>query len=140
MPSLAALATGIHVRLYRLTGGRMFNTLRGAPLLLLTTTGRKTGQPRTSPLIYRADGESLVLVASAGGASHHPAWYLNLLSQPRVTMEIGRDRQRMVAETASPAEHARLWPLMTAIWPLYNSYQQRTDRPIPIVILRPERR
>jgi deazaflavin-dependent oxidoreductase (nitroreductase family) len=130
----------IHVWLYRLTGGRLGNHIkRDAPVLLLTTTGRKTGKRRTNPLIYVEDGESYAVVASAGGAPKHPAWYLNLHANPDVNIQVKGRRQGAHAETADQEQRARLWPRLTAIWPDYDTYQTKTTRQIPVVILRPGR-
>jgi len=108
-----------------------------APVLLLTTTGRKTGKRRTIPLRYLEDRENLVLVASNGGAPTHPAWWLNLRADPEATVEIGRRRLRVRAEEASPEEKERLWPKLVAMYGPYESYRRRTDREIPIGILHP---
>jgi deazaflavin-dependent oxidoreductase (nitroreductase family) len=105
------------------------------PTLLLTTTGRKSGKQLTMPLIYGKDGDRYVIVASKGGAPQHPAWYLNLQSNPRVNVQVIRDKFPAVARTASGEERERLWKMMSAIYPPYPSYQQRTDREIPVVVL-----
>ena len=110
---------------------------RGAPVCLVTTTGRKSGQSRTAPLLYLADGERVVLVASKGGMSKHPVWYLNLVANPRCTVEIGREKRAMRAHTASAEEKAALWPRLIAMYPDYDDYQSRTDREIPVVVLDP---
>jgi deazaflavin-dependent oxidoreductase (nitroreductase family) len=115
-------------------GGRFFG---GAPVLLLTTVGRRSGQPRTAPLLYLQDGDNLVLVASKGGMSHHPLWYKNLESNPRVEVEIGTERRPMLARRATPTEKAALWPRLVAMYGDYDTYQARTDREIPVVILSP---
>jgi deazaflavin-dependent oxidoreductase (nitroreductase family) len=122
---------------FRLSGGRLGSRfLRGAPVGLLTTTGRKSGQPRTTPLIYLEDGERVVLVASQGGFPKHPIWYLNLAAHPEVEFELPRrPRQRYRARTADPTEKAALWPRLCAIYPDYADYQARTDRDIPVVVL-----
>ncbi|MBF6591339.1 MAG: nitroreductase family deazaflavin-dependent oxidoreductase [Ktedonobacterales bacterium] len=131
-----ALIFPTHRLLLRLTGGRLLATSGRMPVLLLTTTGRKTGQPRTWPLAYLRDGEALVLVASNSGRDHSPAWYLNLLANSQATIQIGGVTRRVRAETASPAEKARLWPLLIRCDPLYAAYQRRTARAIPVVLLR----
>ena len=105
------------------------------PSLLLTTTGRKSGEQRTTPLIYGTDGESLLLVASKGGSPAPPAWYLNLLANPEVEVQVLGDRFKAHARTAKPAEKDRLWGTMVGEWPAYDEYQQRTDREIPVVVL-----
>lgn len=124
--------------LYRASGGRVGGKfLRGAPVCLVTTTGRKSGQARTVPLLYLRDGDDIVIVASKGGMPEHPLWYLNLLAEPKATIEIGRERTEVTCRTASTDERARLWPLLTAMYRDYDSYQARTDREIPVVICSP---
>jgi len=123
---------------YRLSGGRVGGRfLRGAPVLLLTTIGRKSGRPRTAPLLYLDDGDELVIVASKGGMSQHPVWYLNLEANPDVEVEVGSTRRPMRARRASDEEKAKLWPRLTAMYRDYDDYQARTDRNIPVVILAP---
>jgi F420H(2)-dependent quinone reductase len=124
--------------IFRATGGRLGNKfLRGAPVCLVTMRGRKTQQPRTVPLIYLEDGRDLVIVASKGGMDDHPLWYLNLKTNPDAEVEIGTDRRRVRARTASGAEKGRLWPRLVEIYPDYADYQARTTRDIPVVILEP---
>jgi len=106
-------------------------------VLLLTTTGRKTGERRTIPLLYLEDGENLAVVASNGGAPKHPDWWLNLRVAPEAIAEVGRRKLRVRAEEASPEEKERLWPRLVAMYGPYESYQRRTDREIPVVLLRP---
>jgi len=106
-------------------------------VLLLTTTGRKTGKQRTTPLLYVEDGGRYAVVASVGGAPAHPGWYLNLRSQPAAAIQIGRKKLPITAETAGPDERARLWALATRMYPAYDAYQAKTSREIPIVILSP---
>ena len=113
----------------------MFGT--SAPTLLLTTIGRKSGKPRTTPLLYLRDGDELVIVASKGGMPHHPLWYLNLSDNPQVTVEIEGKQAEMVARQATAAEKDRLWQRLVKMYPDYDVYQQRTDRDIPVVILSP---
>ena len=105
------------------------------PTLLLTTTGRKSGRQLTMPLIYGKDGDRYVIVASKGGAPQHPAWYLNLQHNPRVDVQVIRDKFPALARTVTGEERERLWKMMSAIYPPYPSYQQRTDRQIPVVVL-----
>ena len=115
----------------------MGGTLRGGPVLLLTTTGRKTGQERTWPLCYLpASGDELVLVASAGGAPRHPDWYSNLRANPRVSVRSGESSRNMVARTAEESERARLWEIVVRRYPVVASYQRKSGREIPVVILR----
>ncbi len=130
----------LNVLVYRASGGRVGGRfLRGAPVLLLTTTGRRSGQPRTAPVLYLADGENLVVVASKGGFSHHPEWFRNLEAQPQVEVEVGSRKQAMTARRASAEEKAALWPRLVAMYPDFADYQARTDREIPVVILQPRR-
>ena len=124
--------------IFRATGGRVGSSfLRGAPICLVTMRGRKTGRERTVPLIYLKDGRDYVIVASKGGMDEHPLWYLNLKANPDAEVEIGRERTAVRAATASPEEKARLWPRLVEIYPDYADYQRRTEREIPVVILRP---
>jgi deazaflavin-dependent oxidoreductase (nitroreductase family) len=123
---------------YRLSGGRVGGRwVRGAPVMLLTTIGRKSGQPRTTPLLYLRDGDSVVIVASKGGMSHHPLWFHNLTANPDVEVEIGSERRPMRARRASDAEKAALWPKLIAMYRDFDDYQARTTRNIPVVILSP---
>jgi len=121
------------------TGGRLGWSFYGMPVIELTTTGRRSGQPRRTMLTSpHQEGSTLVIVASRGGDDHHPAWYLNLREQPDVTVSVsGKPTQRMRAETADPDERARLWPLITADHRNYAGYQRKTNREIPLVFLRP---
>lgn len=105
------------------------------PTLLLTTRGRRSGQPITMPLIYGEVGGKYVVVASKGGAPTHPGWYLNLAAQPAVEVQVRADRFRATARTATGEERARLWQTMAAIYPPYNAYQAKTQREIPIIVL-----
>jgi len=107
----------------------------GVPTLLLTTRGRRTGQLHRTALIYGKEGDNTIAVASRGGNKNHPAWYLNLVANPEVEVQVGADKFKARAHTATPEEKARLWPLMASIWPDYNNYQTRTDREIPVVVL-----
>jgi deazaflavin-dependent oxidoreductase (nitroreductase family) len=124
-----------HVQRYQDTDGEVGHDWQGTKTLLLTTTGRRSGEPRTLPLIYAPHGEDYVVVASKGGNPQHPAWYLNLDANPDVEVQVGGDRFAATARTASPEEKAELWPIMTAEWPDYDNYQRRTDRDIPVVVL-----
>ncbi|MDP9382277.1 MAG: nitroreductase family deazaflavin-dependent oxidoreductase, partial [Chloroflexota bacterium] len=108
---------------------------RGVPTLLLTTRGRRSGKPRRTALIYGLDGDRYLVVASKGGAQQHPLWYLNLLEHPEVEIQVGGDRFRASARTATAEEKPRLWERMTQIWPAYDEYQTKTDRDIPVIIL-----
>lgn len=129
--------TKANVAVYRRTGGRIGGRFDGAPVLLLHHVGRRTGEPRVTPLLHLPDGDDLVVVASMGGTPKHPAWYLNLMAAPETVAEVGSERRRVVAHTASPEEKARLWPMLVASYPAFRTYQGRTDRDIPVVVLRP---
>jgi deazaflavin-dependent oxidoreductase (nitroreductase family) len=131
--------TGVNTAAYRLSNGRVAaHVPGGAPICLLTTTGRRSGRPRTVPLLYIPhEDDHIVVVASHGGMSRHPAWYLNLLADPRVTVDVGSRRRSMTARPASEAERAELWPTLTAVYPHFDAYQRRTDRIIPVLILAP---
>ena len=123
---------------YRLTGGRLGGRfLRGAPVCLVTVTGRRSGRAITVPLLYLQDGADLVIVASKGGMSKHPVWYLNLEADPRCMVEIGREQRAMTARRVSEAEKASLWPRLCAMYPDYADYQARTARDIPVLRLSP---
>jgi F420H(2)-dependent quinone reductase len=126
----------IHAFLYRLSGGRIGGRAWGLRILLLTTTGRKTGRLRTTPLCCFPDGDALVVVASNGGG-RTPFWFLNLEDNPRATIQLGRERRAVTARAASPEERERLWAAITAVAPGYLRYQQRAHRTIPLGILDP---
>lgn len=129
----------VNTWVYRATGGRLGGRfLRGAPVLLLTTVGRKSGQRRTAPLIYVRDGARLVVIASKGGMDHHPLWYRNLVANPDVEVQLGTEIRPMRARTASREEKAALWPKAVAVYRDYADYQARTARDIPVVILEPQ--
>jgi deazaflavin-dependent oxidoreductase (nitroreductase family) len=127
----------LHRILYRASGGRIGGRIWGLSILLLTTTGRKTGKARTTPLCFFRDGDDLVVVASNGGMDWFPAWWLNLSAQPRATVRVGRTRREVVSREASPVERARLWAVLTATAPGYLRYEARTQRTIPLGILEP---
>ena len=126
----------IHSVLYRSTNGAIGGRIANSPVLLLTTTGRRSGKPRTVPLLFLEDGPNVVLVASNGGAVRHPTWWLNLQTTPEAWIQIKGTRRRVQAEQASAAAKQRLWPRLTAMYPGYARYQEITDRDIPVVILR----
>lgn len=126
-----------HVWLYRMSAGNLGARMSGAPVMLLTTRGRKSGAPRTAPLLYLRDGDKVITVASKGGYPTHPAWYLNLQANPQVEVQIGNERRTMRAETASAEHKATYWQRLIALYPGYQAYQDRTTREIPVVILRP---
>jgi deazaflavin-dependent oxidoreductase (nitroreductase family) len=124
-----------HVRKYRETNGAtgyMWNT---APILLLTTKGRRSGQPRTTPLIFVRDGDNYAIVASKGGAPEHPDWYQNLMAEPQVGLQVKGDIFRARARTAQGPERQRIWAAAAKTWPQYDDYQTRTSREIPVVVL-----
>lgn len=131
--------TGANTVAYRLSNGRAAaHVPGGAPICLLTTTGRRSGRPRTVPLLYLPhDDDQIVVVASRGGMSSHPAWYLNLMADPRATIEFGSRRRSMLARQATDAERSELWPVLTAAYRHFDAYQRRTDRLIPVLILAP---
>ena len=124
-----------HLRRYLETNGADGHLWNGVPTLLLTTKGRRSGQPYTTPLIYGRDGDAYLVVASKGGADSHPDWYRNLVANPEVEVQVLAERFKARARTASPQEKPALWQKMTQIWPAYDEYQARTRRPIPVVIL-----
>src|SRR5689334_9612512 len=128
-----------HVRRYRETGGAVGHEWRnGAKVLLLTTAGRKTGELRTTPLIYERDGDNYVVVASKGGAPDHPGWYKNLAKQAQVELQVLEDVFPARARTAQGEERERLWRLAAEQWPAYDDYARKTEREIPVVVLEPE--
>ena len=122
---------------FNLTGGRLGGRIGRAPILVLHHVGRKSGQARTSPLIYLPDGDDrYVIVASKGGVDRHPAWFHNLIAAPDTEVEVPRrGRVPVRARRASTAEADDLWPRLYAIWPLYRSYRRNTEREIPLVVL-----
>ena len=129
------LVTGLHREIYRRTGGRLTARIGLVPMLLLTTTGRRTGQPRTTPLFYLPDGDRLVLVASYAGDDRDPQWFKNLVANPDVSIQIEGQTRRMHAAVATPEEKARLWPQAVALYQGYAAYQRRSRRDIPLVVL-----
>ncbi|MGZ6825799.1 MAG: nitroreductase family deazaflavin-dependent oxidoreductase [Mycobacteriales bacterium] len=126
-----------HIERYVETAGAEGHVFHGATALLLTVTGRTTGEPRRTALYYVRDGDRYVVVASQGGAPTHPQWYLNLLADPHVTIQVGPDVMPAVATTAGPEERGRLWELSVRNWPAYEEYQAKTEREIPVVVLTP---
>jgi deazaflavin-dependent oxidoreductase (nitroreductase family) len=124
-----------HVRVYQETKGAEGYIWNGAPILLVTTKGHKSGQVRTTPLIFVQDGDAVAIIASKGGAPEHPGWYLNLQAQPRVQVQVKGDVYDAAARTAKGAERARLWDEAVKVWPQYTDYQAATDREIPVVVL-----
>jgi deazaflavin-dependent oxidoreductase (nitroreductase family) len=126
-----------HVQKYEATGGKVGHDWNDAPVLILHTTGRKSGKTRKLPLIYGKDGDDYLIVASKGGAPTHPDWYLNLTANPETKIQVWGDLVPVSARTATAEEKARLWPIMTAKWPEYDKYQAQTERERPLVILSP---
>jgi proline iminopeptidase len=125
-----------HVRRYRETDGEEgFVWREGSHILLLTTTGRKTGNKTTTPLIFGLEGDNPVIVASQGGAPDHPGWYKNLAKNPAAEVQIKGDTFAVRARDAEGEERTRLWELMNREWPHYAEYQRKTDRVIPVVVL-----
>jgi deazaflavin-dependent oxidoreductase (nitroreductase family) len=133
--SLIRALSRIHAHTYRISGGRILGRLAGMPVLLLTTTGRESGKPRTATLTYFRDGGDLVVIGSFGGSDLPPAWWLNLQRDPRASVLIQGTISQVTARGATAEEHDRLWPLVTETHRGYARYQQRTARPIPIVLL-----
>ena len=125
-----------HVRRYRETDGEVGHIWRrGSKILLLTTKGRTTGEPRTTPLIYEEDGDRYVIVASKGGAPEHPGWYRNVAKDPEVELQVQGEVFPAHARTAGGDERERLWKLAVRQWPAYDEYQTKTEREIPVVVL-----
>lgn len=123
-----------HVRRYRETDGEQGYNWRGTTILLLTTTGRSTGQERTTPLIHQTDDGHWVVVASKGGAPDHPDWFKNLQADPQATIQVKDEVIPVRATVADGDERQRLWGLMTEVWPAYDDYQGKTERQIPVVV------
>jgi deazaflavin-dependent oxidoreductase (nitroreductase family) len=125
-----------HVRRYRETGGEVGHDWKGgSKILLLTTKGRKSGEPRTTPLIYENAGDAYVIVASKGGAPEHPGWYANLAKTPEVELQVRDEVFPAHARVADGEERERLWKLAAQQWPAYDDYAKKTDREIPVVVL-----
>ncbi len=124
-----------HVRRYQETDGEVGYIWNGVPTLLLTTTGRKSGEPRTTPLIFGRDGSDYLVVASMGGAPQHPNWYRNLLADVSARIQVKGEHLDVTARTADDDANPRLWKIVTEVWPNYDVYQSRTDRIIPVVVL-----
>ena len=138
--TVAKLLTKMHESAFRASRGRIAGKAFGMPVVMLTTTGRKSGQPRTtmltSPIV---DGDTVVLIASYGGDDRHPAWYLNLTANPEVELTMQGHTRRMRARVGTAEEKSSMWPRITAAYKGYGQYQKRTDRDIPVVILEPAR-
>ena len=129
--------SAVHALLYRLTRGLVGRRLADNDILLLTTSGYRSGEDHTVPLLYLHDDDRYIVIASYGGRPHHPTWYENLLAQPEVAVQVRSSRRSMVARTATPDEREQWWPQVVAAYHGYADYQSRTDRKIPIVFLEP---
>lgn len=132
-----ALVGADHVAAYQDSDGEVGYLWNGVPTLLLTVTGRHSGRPRTSALIFGRDRDDYLVVASMGGAPMHPQWYRNLRVHPEAHVQVREQKFPVRARTAEPGEKSRLWRIMTEVWPNYDVYQGRTDRDIPVVLLSP---
>ena len=126
---------GLHRYVYRLTGGKFGARIANLPVLLLTTTGRKTGRPRTQPLAYAQTTGGYAVIASKGGAAHHPLWYLNLRATPLAEVTVGRDTLKVRAREAEGDERERLWRQLADLYSGYDKYARKTSRRIPVVVL-----
>ena len=120
---------------FRANAGNVGGPFAGAPMMLLTTTGAKSGQQRTTPLVHTRSGDDLVIIASKGGHPKHPAWYHNLVANPTVEVEVGTDRYTATARVADGDERQQLWDAQAALMPNFTEYQEKTDRLIPVVVL-----
>jgi deazaflavin-dependent oxidoreductase (nitroreductase family) len=130
--------TRMHTLAYRLSGGLLGSRIPGGPpMLLLDHVGAKSGKKRTTPLVYLKDADKIVIVASKGGSPRHPAWFHNLRANPETTVQVGSRRLPVTARVAAANERSRLWPKVTSLYRGYESYQNRTSRQIPLVILEP---
>lgn len=126
-----------HIWVYRRTNGLLGSRLLWFPAALLTTTGRKSGQPRTTPTLYLRDGDRIILPASFGGRDQNPGWYLNLKANPEVQVQIGGEQLRLNARDATGQERKRYWPPLIKMYPPYRGYRDATDRVIPLVVCEP---
>jgi deazaflavin-dependent oxidoreductase (nitroreductase family) len=124
-----------HVRRYVETDGEEGHDWQGTQTLILTTTGRRSGQSRSTPLIYGRSGDDYLVVASKGGADEPPAWFRNIEADPAVEVQVKGDRFKARARTATPEEKPDMWSTMTSEWPAYDEYQEKTSREIPVVVL-----
>lgn len=121
---------------FRANGGKVTGMFEKVPVMLLTTTGAKSGEQRTTPLVYTNDGDNIVIIASMGGAPKHPAWFLNISANPKVTVEVGAEKFAATAEVPEGAERDRLYAQQAAMMPQFNEYQSKTTRRIPAVVLK----
>lgn len=142
--SLIKVGSRLNAKLYQISGGRLGGSWRigsalrkPVPVCLLTTIGRKTGEPRTVPLNYLRKGDTFIVVASQGGLPKHPAWYLNLVADPEVSIQAGRESYDLVARTATDDERAALWSELVELYADYDTYAAWTDREIPVVVCEP---
>jgi deazaflavin-dependent oxidoreductase (nitroreductase family) len=135
--SVLRFISQLNVALYRLTGGRFANRFEGAPICLVTMTGRKSGRTITLPLMYTPHEGKVLLVASLAGAPAHPGWYFNLKAHPQIQIQVGRERRAMIAREASSEERRALWPVVVANYGSFAAYQKRTSREIPIFVCTP---
>ena len=135
---LQQLMSSTHVFFYKLSGGRIGGRIHKADVLLLTTTGRKTGKKRTTPLLYVRDGNRLVIIASNGGRPMDPSWWMNLKRNPIAMVQVKSLKETVYAQRAIGSEKERLWQLMTGVYPAYDDYLKKTDRDIPVVVLMPK--
>ncbi len=130
------IQSNIHRIIYQVSNGRIGSQF-GAPVLLITTIGRKSGQPRTNPLFYLEDGENWVVVASNAGSDNHPAWWLNLLANPSAQIQIEERHYQVTAYAVTKEEKDRLWPRLLNLFSGYDDYQQMTERVVPVTMLEP---
>jgi F420H(2)-dependent quinone reductase len=137
MATALRIFSKVHITVYRWTGGMIGGRILGNRMLLLTTTGRKTGQPRTTPVAYLTDGDAMIIVGGAAGAAKHPDWWLNLQSRPEAQVQVGRRKMRVNATRALLEDQQRLWARYPAQHTLFDKMQKRMFREIPVVILRP---
>ena len=135
---LQQVMSSTHVFFYKLSGGRIGGRIHKADVLLLTTTGRKTGKKRTTPLLYVRDGNRLVIIASNGGRPIDPSWWMNLKRNPIAMVQVKSLKETIYAQRAIGSEKERLWRLMTNVYPAYDNYLKKTDRDIPVVVLMPK--
>ena len=133
------LLGGLHRYVYRLSGGKVGARIANMPVLLLTTTGRRSGRPRTQPLTYTRTNEGYAVIASKGGAAQHPLWYLNLRANPLAEVTIGRETQKVRAREAEGEERERLWRQLADVYSGYDKYARKTSRRIPVIVLEPAR-
>ena len=139
MPARAMMRmiSGTHEFWYRLSGGLIGGRFGRLPILLLTTTGRTSGLKRTTPLVYLPDGKNMIIIGSNGGSDKHPEWWLNLRSQPKAEVQVGRDVRTVVAHKADGDERERLWRAVVELYHGYEKYRRMTSREIPVVVLTP---